>query len=60
VAAGNECVALPEHGSKPAQVTYADTKARAASSPTIAQNAILIWVQLTIHFESSHGHNAVS
>ena len=42
VAAGNECVALPEHGSKPAQVTYRDTKARTTSSPTIAQNAILI------------------
>jgi hypothetical protein len=42
VAAGNECVALPEHGSKPAQVTYRDTKARTASSPTIAQNASLI------------------
>ena len=42
VAAGIECVALPEHGSKPAQVTYRDRTARTASSPTIAQNASLI------------------
>jgi hypothetical protein len=42
VADGNECVALPEHGSKPAQVTYRETRARTASSPTIAENASLI------------------
>jgi hypothetical protein len=51
---------FPSTEVSPPKSLIGTTKARTASSPTIAQNAILIRVQLTIHFESSHAHNAVS